>query len=304
VDITARLSSELVHRFVRHARADGAHPTAISGLTLLRASSPSQSLPSLYEPSLCIVVQGRKRLVLEGEIFVYDPLNYLVVSVPLAARSHIIDATPWLPYLCLRLGLDTGLISELVLQLSGFTGTSPRTDRGVFLARTSGPLLDALTRLIRLLDQPGDAAVLAPLIVKEIHYRVLTGELGNRLRDLCAIDSHAQRIARVIKLLKSSYTSVPSVEQMAATAHMSVSALHHRFKQVTAMSPVQFQKQLRLHEARRLMLGEGVDAAVAAHRVGYESPSQFSREYRRLFGAPPRREIAALRTGVPQAAAE
>jgi AraC-like DNA-binding protein len=145
------------------------------------------------------------------------------------------------------------------------------------------------------MDRPQELAVLAPLVLKEIHFRVLMGELGYRLRELCTFESHAQRISSVIKLLRSSYTGPVHVENLAAAAHMSVSSLHHRFKEVTAMSPMQYLKHLRLHEARRLMLAEGMDASAASYHVGYESPSQFSRDYRRLFGAPPRREVQDLR---------
>jgi AraC-like DNA-binding protein len=162
----------------------------------------------------------------------------------------------------------------------------------------SDPLLDAVLRLMRLLEHPAEAAVLGSLVIKEIHYRVLIGELGHRLRELCVTDSHAQRIAAVIKMLKAQYAAPLSVEDLAAIAHMSVSSLHHRFKEVTAMSPMQYLKQLRLHEARRLMLAEGLDASAACFRVGYESPSQFSREYRRVFGASPRREVALLRSSL------
>jgi AraC-like DNA-binding protein len=244
------------------------------------------------------VVQGRKRAVLGNDVFVYDALNYLVASVTLPALSHIIEATPDTPYLCLRIGIDIGLINELLLQLGPTAVPKPSSGRALFLGRMTESMLDALWRLTTLLDRAGEASVLAPLVLKEIHYRALTGQLGHRLRDLCAPDSHAQRIARVIKLLKSEFAAPLRVEELAATAHMSVSSLHHRFKEVTAMSPVQYQKQLRLHEARRLMLVEGLDAAAAAYRVGYESPSQFSREYRRLFGASPRREVRTLQTTI------
>ena len=163
-----------------------------------------------------------------------------------------------------------------------------------------GALLDAVVRLMRLLDSPRDAAVLAPLVMREIHYRVLTGELGRAAaRAVRWRTAACSAVARAIDLLRTRYAEALSIEELADVAHMSASSLHHRFKEVTAMSPVQFQKHLRLHEARRLMLVEGLEAAAAAHRVGYESPSQFSREYRRLFGAPPKREIEALRAAVP-----
>jgi AraC-like DNA-binding protein len=287
--------SELAELATQAAPADGVHRSTIPSLTVVRASAPSQPLSSLYEPSLCIVVQGRKRAILADEVYAYDPLNYLVVSVTLPVKGQIIEATPECPYLCMRIGLDMKLIGELLLQLGPTAVASPSDGRGIFLGRTSATLLDALLRLMRLLDEPRHAPVLAPLVIREIHYRALVGELGYRLRELCVADSHAQRIVAAIRMIRERYAEPLRIDDLATIAHMSVSSLHHRFKAVTAMSPVQFQKHLRLHEARRLMLAEGIEASVAAHRVGYESASQFSREYRRLFGAPPRREINTVR---------
>ncbi len=288
--------AELAELVSRLAPGEGFHQSAIPSLLVIRANSPSVPTPSLYDPSLCIVVQGRKRAMLGDEVYYYDALNYLTVSVTLPAIGHVLEATPEKPYLCLRLELDARMIGELLLQV-GRSAVPPTTDRGLYVARTSPQLLDAVLRVTRLLEQPRDAAILAPLVLREIHYRVLTGELGHRLRELCVVDSQVNRIARAIDLLRKRFTESLRIEDLAAAAHMSESSLHHRFKAVTAMSPMQFQKQLRLHEARRLMLTEGLEAAAAAHRVGYESPSQFSREYRRLFGAPPRREIQTVRGG-------
>lgn len=288
--------AELAQRVTGLAPNAGIHASAIPGLTVIRADSPSTPTPSLYDPSLCIVVQGRKRALLGDEIYYYDALNYLTVSVTLPAIGHVLEATPERPYLCLRLELNARTIGELLLQV-GRTTVPPSSDRGLYVARTSPQLLDAVLRLTRLLEQPRDAAILAPLVMREVHYRVLTGELGHRLRELCVVDSQVNRIARAIELLRKRFTESLRIEDLAAAAHMSESSLHHRFKAVTAMSPMQFQKRLRLHEARRLMLTEGLEAAAAAHRVGYESPSQFSREYRRLFGAPPRREVESVRGG-------
>jgi AraC-like DNA-binding protein len=273
----------------------GLHATPVPGVSVSRADSPSQPLASVYEPSICIVLQGRKRAVVGDEIYTYDPFNYLVVSVSLPARSHILQATPEKPYLCLRIGVDLALIGELLQQLGPDTAPRPTAGRGLYLAEMTLPLSDAVSRLVTLVAHPQDAPVLGPLVLKEIHYRVLTGTLGHRLRDLFVESSHTQRIARVINMLKTSYTNPISIEDLATAVHMSVSGLHHRFKEVTSMSPMQYLKQLRLHEARRLMLTEGLDAAAAGYRVGYESPSQFSREYRRLFGAPPRRELERFR---------
>ena len=285
----------LAAKLARYAPHAGVHHTPIGEVTLACSHSPSQPLASVYEPCLCIVVQGRKRALVGNEVYVYDPLNYLVVSVTLPARTHIIDATPEQPYLCLRITMDIGVIGELLEQMSPASVTAPGQGRGLFLARMSTPLFDAVSRLVDLMDRPKESSVLAPLVLKEIHFRVLMGELGHRLRELCTLESHTQRISSVIKLLRSSYAGPVHVENLAAAAHMSVSSLHHRFKEVTAMSPMQYLKQLRLHEARRLMLAEGMEASAASYHVGYESPSQFSRDYRRLFGAPPRREVQELR---------
>jgi AraC-like DNA-binding protein len=297
-EAATRLQSVIAARVIRFAPSDGLHRTPIGAVTLARSNRPSAPVPSVYEPSLCVVVQGRKRAVLGKDVLVYDALNYLVASVTLPALSHIIEATPDTPYLCVRISIDIGLINELLLQLGPTAVPKPSSGRALFLGRMTESMLDALWRLTTLLDRADEASVLTPLVLKEIHYRALTGELGHRLRDLCTADSYAQRIARVIKLLKSEFAAPLRVEELAAAAHMSVSSLHHRFKEVTAMSPMQYQKQLRLHETRRLMLVEGLDAAAAAYRVGYESPSQFSREYRRLFGASPRREVRTLQTSI------
>lgn len=294
--------AELAARIAHFAASEGPTHTPIPALSLFRADSPSLALPCVYEPSVCIVVQGRKRALLAEEAYIYDPLHYLVVSVTLPVTGQVIEASPENPYLSMRISIDRKAIGELLLQMrkalpAGATA-APAGDRGMFLARVSEPLLDAALRLVRLLDEPRELPVLAPLALREIYYRVLIGDLGQRLRDLCEIEGHAQRIGRAIELLTQRYARPLRIDELAEATHMSPSALHHRFKAVTAMSPLQFQKQLRLHEARRLMLTEGIEAASAGHRVGYESPSQFSREYRRLFGSPPRREISQLR-GAP-----
>jgi AraC-like DNA-binding protein len=248
----------------------------------------------MYQPCLAIVVQGRKRAVLNEEVYHYDALNYLVVSVTLPAMGQVLEASAERPYLSLGLNLDLEEIARLVLELGDRGAPVPSDpDRGLFVARLDEPLLDAVLRMVRLLDAPEDMAVLAPVVRREIYYRVLRGELGHRLVDLAQGTTH--RIVRAVDWLKQRYTEPLRIEDLAEAVHMSPSALHHRFKSVTAMSPLQYQKHLRLHEARRLMFADGVDCAAAGHRVGYESASQFSREYRRLFGAPPRAEIARLR---------
>lgn len=287
--------AELADRTIRLAPAEGVNATRIAGLGVVRFDAPSAPLPTVYEPCLCVVVQGRKQARLGSERYVYDPLSYLVVSMSLPVVGNVIEATPERPYLCLRVDIDTHQVNELLRQTAppGPESGSGEHGHGLFVASTSPALLDAVLRLVRLLDTPEEASVLAPLALREIHYRVLTGALGERLRALCAADGQARRIAGAIALIKTRFAEPLRIEDVAKAAHLSVSALHHRFKAVTALSPLQFQKQLRLHEARRLMLAEGCEAAAAAHRVGYESASQFSREYRRLFGAPPRAETQA-----------
>jgi len=280
--------------------SDGSHQSALRSLMLTRGSAPTVCMPTVYQPCLAIVVQGRKRALLNDEVFHYDALNYLVVSVTLPAMGQVLEASPEHPYLSLRLNLDLEQIARLVLEL-GDRGPLPSTaDRGLFVARLDEPLLDAVLRMVKLLDTPEDIAVLGPVVEREIYYRILRGELGSRLVDLAQSEGGNHRIVRAIEWLKQRYAAPLRIEELAEAVHMSPSALHHRFKAVTAMSPLQYQKQLRLHEARRMMFSDGLESATAAHRVGYESASQFSREYRRLFGAPPRAEIARLRdAGIP-----
>ena len=284
---------ELADRIARFATEDGVHATAIPSVHLIRFSAPRPCTAVLYEPRLCIVAQGRKVAILNGETYHYDPLHYLVVSMTLPMRGQIIEATPEHPYLCLRLDIDTEQLCSLVLETPETRPADP-IDRGLFSARATGTLLDAVLRLMRLLETPEDLAALSPLVLREIFYRVLTADLGHRLRELARVGSRSHRIARAVLLLRGRYAEPLSIDALAESLHMSPSTLHHQFKAVTSMSPLQFQKHLRLHEARRLMLADGLEANAAAHRVGYESPSQFSREYKRLFGAPPRSEIIQL----------
>jgi AraC-like DNA-binding protein len=292
-DLTGR-QQELTARVARLAPVDGVHPAAFPSLALIRGSVPTACMATVYQPSLGIVVQGRKRVLLNDEVFYYDALNYLVVSVTLPVMGQVVEASPERPFLGLRLDLDLEEIARLLLEM-GDRGTAPVADRGLFVTRMDEPLLDAVLRMVKLLEEPEDIAVLAPVVQREIYYRVLRGDLGQRLVDLAEADGGNHRIVRAIEWLKRRYATPLSIGELAEAVHMSPSALHHRFKAVTAMSPLQYQKHLRLHEARRLMFADGIECAAAGHRVGYESPSQFSREYRRLFGASPRVEIARLR---------
>jgi AraC-like DNA-binding protein len=291
----AQLQQDLTARIARLAPVDGTYRAAFPSLALSRGSKPTLCLPTVCQPSLGFVVQGRKRALLNDEVFHYDALNYLVVSVTLPMMGQVVEATADRPFLSLRMDLDLEEIARLLLELGDRGGVAVPADRALFVARMDEPLLDAVLRMVKLLDTPEDIAVLAPAVRREIYYRVLRGELGQRLVDLAECEGGNHRIVRAIEWLKQHYAEPLRIEDLADAVHMSPSALHHRFKAVTAMSPLQYQKQLRLHEARRLMFADGIECATAGHRVGYESPSQFSREYRRLFGAPPRVEIARLR---------
>jgi AraC-like DNA-binding protein len=272
----------------------------VPGLTLYRSSAPSDHNAVVYVPALCIVVQGAKEVVVGGEAYRYDPARSLLVSVDLPAYTRVVEATPDRPCLAIRISLDLAVVGEFLADGMAASLPGPAT-RGLALTHVEPPLFDAVGRLVALLDTPQDIAPLAPLVLREITYRLLTGPQGLRLRQIAAAGAPAQRIAKAIRWLKDHFAHPLRVESLAKQVKMSPSAFHLHFKGVTALSPLQYQKRLRLQEARRLMLGEGFDAAEAAFRVGYDSPSQFSREYRRLFGAPPRQDVAALKAQVQPA---
>ncbi|WNF45108.1 AraC family transcriptional regulator [Pseudomonas sp. SG20056] len=295
-DNLALRQAELAALIQRQCPGDGLHRSAISGLDLACATQPSLPIPVLYRPCLGIIAQGRKNVRLGDEQYTYDPLNYLVASVTLPVTSQVIGATPELPYLSLRLEIDPVLITSLIAEIGpiGVPNTGQR--RALYLDRLDTQLLDAVLRLLRLLETPRDIAILAPLAVREIFYRLLHSPQGHRLHEIAIADSQSQRINRAIEWLNLNFDQPLRIEDLAREVNLSTSTLHHRFKAVTALSPLQYQKQLRLQEARRLMLCEGLEAASASYRVGYESPSQFSREYSRLFGAPPLRDLARLRS--------
>ncbi|MCM5682336.1 AraC family transcriptional regulator [Schlegelella sp. S2-27] len=295
--------AELAARIERQVLQDGVHATAIPGMHLMRSSQDVKPVHGVCQPALCLIAQGRKRVLLADEITEYDALHYLCVAHDLPVSGEVIGALPEQPYLSFRLDIDTRELAALMLDIGRPAEPRNGCPRGLFTGMTSSAMLDAVLRLVRLLETPADIPALAPLVIREILYRLLTSEHGWRLAQVATPDSRGQRISRAIAWLQQHYREPLRVEDMARSVHMSVSSLHHQFKAVTAMSPLQYQKQLRLQEARRLMLAEGVDAATAGHRVGYESPSQFSREYARLFGLPPARDIRGLRQPNPHARA-
>lgn len=291
--------AELARLIARHAPVDGVHETAIPGVTAIRMSCPSQEfVHALHQPAVCIIAQGAKRVMLRDEVYSYDASRFLVFSVDLPISAQITQASPDAPYLCFRLDLVPAEISALLLKRSAPPALRRGSSRGLYLSQVSDPMVDAATRLMRLLDTPDDAEALAPLAVQELVYRLLRSEQGDRLAHIAQVDSRAHRIAKVIAWLKTHFREPLRIEDLARTAHMSPSSLHHHFRTITAMSPLQYQKQLRLQEARRLLLGAASDVADASFRVGYESPSQFTREYSRLFGMPPSRDLQRLKQAV------
>jgi len=286
---------ELARILARSAGGDGLHRTPIPGLTIYRSSGPNQPACGLYEPAVTVVAQGAKRVTLADEAYVYDQAHYLVTSVDLPVVSQVITASPAEPCLCFTYALDAHRIGDLMAELQPAAARAAPVQRGLAVSPLSAPLLDAMLRLARLLQNPADIPVLAPLIEREVLYRLLSGEQGERLRRIAVTGSQAHQVARAIDWIRKNYALPLKVEELAQTVNMSASSLHHHFKAVTAMSPLQYQKRLRLSEARRLMLTEMRDAASAAHQVGYESPSQFNREYSRQYGAPPMRDVSQLR---------
>ena len=283
----------------RSAEIGESKPTAVSGLSVFRWDHPTEPVSGLYEPSLCMVVQGSKRVTLGEESYVYDAEHYLITSIHLPAQYEVLKASPKKPFLGLSLALDLHEVSRLMANSHLPPPRSQQTSRGMGTGHVTPELLDAVHRLVQLLDSEQDIPILAPLIRQEILYRLLIGELGPRLRQIAVAGSQTRQIGQAIQWLKGNYTEPLHIDHLASRAGMSVSTFHHHFRSMTALSPLQFQKQLRLQEARRLMLSERLDAATAGFRVGYESPSQFSREYSRLFGAPPLRDITKLRQGQP-----
>jgi len=292
-DDLTRLREHTIALALARAPADGLHGTALPWLRLIRASAPALPVPAIYEPGLVLVLQGRKQAQLGDRVVHYDAMQCLLVPVTTLPRGRVVEASVDKPYVCLRLSCETQTLADLLLDSDA---PAANVDAGLQVAPVTAPLLDAAQRLLELLDQPQHLKTLAPLVQREIFYRVLTGPLGPRLHALAQGDGVARRLNRVIEQLTRRFDQPFSIDELAALAHMSPSTLHLRFKQLTTLSPLQFQKQLRLQQARRLMLGDGLDATTAAHRVGYESASQFSREYRRLFGAPPREDITVRRT--------
>lgn len=279
-------------------RTEGKHElaTPISGLTLHHWKNPTEPTSYMFAPHLCLIAQGVKRIILGDESYIYDAHSFVVSSVEFPLVSQIIEASPEKPYLGLTLKLDLKEISQLMLH-ENLPTTRPRpTGRGIGVSKLPPSLLNAVERLLELLDTPEDIPLFLPLIQKEIYYRLLMGEQGERLKQIAMIESHGYQMARAIGWMKEHFNKQLRIKDLAHYTGMSPSVFHHHFRALTSLSPLQFQKRIRLNEARRLMLIENMDAGNAGFQVGYESNTQFSREYKRMFGNPPKADIKKLQT--------
>ncbi|MBJ7221967.1 MULTISPECIES: AraC family transcriptional regulator [unclassified Brenneria] len=286
----------LIDLISRHAPADGTYVSAIPGVSLLRASSPTMPMPVIYAPTLCLVAQGTKQAALGATTYRYDPAHFLVASVELPVMGSVIKASASHPYLCLRLDLDSAELSDLAIRYPAApSGDESAIPAGLTLNKTTPQLLDAAIRLVGLLDTPHDIEALAPLTLREILYRLLTGNGSGVIRHMARGDSRLNQIARAIVWIRAHFRGPCRIEHAAEVAGMSRSTFHLHFKAVTTMSPLEFRTQLRMQEARRLMVSDAADAASAGFLVGYESPSQFSRDYARIFGMPPARHASQTR---------
>jgi AraC-like DNA-binding protein len=286
---------QLAALIARHTSQEGICATVMPRVQLIRLHEPSAPVPAVYEASLCLIAQGAKRVGLGDDSVVYDASHYLLVSLDLPLTGHVIEASADAPYLCVKIDLDQTALADLLVAEGK---PAMRSDLPVMAAYPSDPdLVDAACRLVALLDRPGSIAALAPLIEREILYRLLHGPHGAMLRYIASADSHLGQVSRAVAAIRRRFDAPLRIEEIASAAGMSPSSLHAHFKAVTRLTPIEYQKQLRLQEARRLMLTAGQSAGAAGFAVGYESPSQFSREYRRLFGAPPRQDVARLQAG-------
>jgi AraC-like DNA-binding protein len=297
----AKSLSRLASLLAAHAPYDGSFDLRVPGLRVVRRSRPTRTLErATVPPTLCIVAQGAKTVMLGREIYPYDASCLVAYAVDLPLAGQVIRASQREPFLVLVLRLDPYKIAELALRVYPHGVPSPQSSRGVIVGQTTTAIVDAAARLVELMAQPADAELLAPLVVDEIFIRLLRSSIGPRVAQIGQRESSVQRVAKAVSWVREHFAQPMTLEALAELVHMSVSSFHQHFKAVTAMTPLQYQKVLRLQEARRLMLSRMLDAGSAARQVGYLSASQFSREYTRLFGSAPTRDVATLRQdGVP-----
>ena len=301
-ETVAEVRKRLARKIADRTLAEGDMDTEISGLRLYRRSVATACASAAYEPSLVVFVQGQKRINVGKTTYVCDRTNFLLTSVDLPVVSQVIAATEKKPMLGLILKLEMTAVREILAQQEFHLREESADARAMAVGVSSAELLDACTRLVELLDTPGDIPFLGGLIQREIIYRLLRSPQGMHLRAIATLGEQSHRTAKAVEWLRMNYAKPLRVEELAQMARMGVSTLHHQFRSLTAMSPLQYQKQLRLHVARERMIGAGLDAASAAFEVGYESASQFNREYSRFFGQPPMRDVRGRRMGGASAA--
>jgi AraC-like DNA-binding protein len=289
------MRAELARKIADHMPLDGAKATGVPGLRLYRGSVPTECTSAAYEPELVVFVQGEKRINVGGTTLVCDRSTFLLTSIEMPVVSQVTKASREEPILALLLRLEMATVREILSQEEFHVPEAVSVARGMAVGETSVELLGAGSRLLDLLDAPQDSPFLSNLIQREVIYRLLRGPQGKHLRAIATLGEQSNRTAKAVAWLRENYAKPLHVEELASVAQMGVSTLHHHFRSLTAMSPLQYQKQLRLHTARVRMLTDGLDAASAAFEVGYESPSQFSREYSRFFGQPPMRDIKVRR---------
>jgi AraC-like DNA-binding protein len=291
----AELRAELAKKIAAHAPNAGEHATPIPGLTLYRRTTTTPCYPATYEPSFNVFVQGQKRITLGGTTYLCDGSTFLLSSLDLPVVSQIVQASEAVPLLSMLLKLDMSVVREILNHADFQSQNGSSEARGLAIGKTTVDLLKPCSRLVDLLHTPEDIPFLSSLIQREIVYRLLRGPQGARLRAIVTLGGQSHRTAKAVAWLRTNYAKPLRVEELAEVARMGMSTLHHHFRALTAMSPLQYQKQLRLVAARERMLNERLDAASAAFQVGYESPSQFNREYKRFFGQSPIRDIKTRR---------
>lgn len=276
-------------------RGENLISTLIDQLTFYYRTDPTDMLATLYEPSVCIILQGKKEVGIGGELIPYDEDMYLLASIHMPAQVRVATASAEQPYIGLTITFTMEQIFEVLKEMPPVPRQLGRSKRGLYFGEMKPQLMESVARLIRLLDSPQDIGVLSPLIIKEILYTVMREEGGDVIRQYVRDGSAQQRVVQAITKIKDTYNQPLNVKELARSLSMSESSLYHSFKKMTAMSPIQFQKSLRLQEARQLLMSQNIEAAQVAYNVGYESPSQFSREYSRMFGLPPKADVQQMR---------
>ena len=291
----ARTNSLLKEKLLRRLPEPGRYPTAIEGFMISRRHDAKELENCVYKPLVAVVLQGTKRSVIGSEVYRYGENHCLVIGVDLPSANHVLDASPERPFLAVTLDLDKYLITQLAAEVPPSSRFENGSYKGMAVAEVDPDVLDAFLRLAELLDKPEQIPVLAPLLIREIHYRLLVGPQGERLRMINTLGTQSNQIARSITWLRENYKEPLQVDDLARQVNMATSTFHRHFRQVTTLSPLQFQKRMRLFEAQRRMLVENEDAAIAGLAVGYESATQFNREYKRMFGEPPHRHVSQMR---------